>query len=43
VLARTKLQGTMGHGESQIGYLANKINLYGVRAHGCVDTTIVEQ
>ena len=29
----------MGYSESQIGYLANKINLVGVRAAGYVDAT----
>ena len=30
VLARTSAQNTMGHGESQIGYLANEVNLHRV-------------
>ena len=29
VLARLTVESTMGHGESQIGYLANYITLYG--------------
>lgn len=33
----------MGYSESQIGYLANKINLVGVRAAGYVDTAAIEQ
>jgi hypothetical protein len=33
----------MGYSESQIGYLANKINLVGVRAAGYVDATAMEQ
>ena len=33
----------MGYSESQIGYLATKINLVGVRAAGYVDTVAVEQ
>ena len=32
-----------GHSESQIGYLANNINLVGVRAAVYVDTVAVEQ
>ena len=32
MLARITVEGTMGHGESQIGYLANYINLYGGHA-----------
>jgi hypothetical protein len=30
VLARTSGQNTTGHGESQIGYLANEVNLHRV-------------
>ncbi len=33
----------MGYSESQIGYLANNINLVGVRAAVYVDTVAVEQ
>jgi hypothetical protein len=33
----------MGHGESQIGYLANYINLYGGHALACDDTTVVKR
>ena len=31
-VARMTVEGTMGHGGSQIGYLANYINLYGGHA-----------
>ena len=33
VLARLTVESTMGHGESQIGYLANYITLHGGDAH----------